>query len=122
MSETIINLTSMLVGRELDDFLAEYPPENPYPILFSLPYFRQRLIAKILSSIPNRHVVVEDIQALANQSLYLLSSLEERIKIEDLIKREIPKILIENYEKVGNELVKNRALREPTLVWEENYN
>ena len=117
MSETIINLTSLLVNRELQDFLAEYSLNHPYRIVFSLPYFRQRLIAKILSQMPNRHVVMNDTQNLENDSNYLLCSLEERLTIEVLIKKTIPDILCDYYKQVEKELEKGKETRQPVWLW-----
>lgn len=118
MCETIINLTAILVSRELEDFFSEYHQESPFGILFSRPYFRNRLIAKILSQIPNRHVVVGDTETLANHSDYLLSCLEEKLTIEQLIKQSIPAILTANQEQVGDILVREKGKTNPCLIWD----
>lgn len=119
MSDMIINLTSLLVKREIQDFLAKYPPENFYRTMFSVPYFRNRLIAKILSNIPNRHTVVNDFQSIANRGEYLHASLEEQIKIEMLIKKYIPEILMENHQEVEKRLAKTQEKEKfkATLLW-----
>ena len=117
MSETIVNLTSLLVNRELQNFLAEYSLKHPYRIIFSLPYFRQRLIAKILSQMPNRHVVVSDVQDLENNSDYLICSSEERFTIELLIKKTIPEIFCDNYEQIEQELAQSKETKQPVWLW-----
>ncbi|MEA5536484.1 hypothetical protein [Crocosphaera sp. XPORK-15E] len=122
MAYEIVNLTSILVHREIEDFLAEYPPGHPYQVFFSLSYFRQKLMAHILSEIPNRHTVVEDVQSLSNGSDYLRFSLEERLKIETLIAKEIPYILNEDSTISSVKIVAEKAPVNHSLIWEENYN
>ncbi len=122
MTEKIVNLTSILVTREVHSFLTTYPPEDLYRIIFSLPFFKQRLIATILSAIPNRHVVTEDFQTMPTQEDDLLASLEEQLEIESLIKKFIPEVLVSSYPHIGEELIeKEQLLREgkekiPTLT------
>ncbi|MEA5508170.1 hypothetical protein VB715_00180 [Crocosphaera sp. UHCC 0190] len=122
MVYTIVNLTSVLVIREVEDFLAEYPLDHPYQVFFSRSYFRHKLIAHILCKIPNRHIVVEDVENLPNNSNYLRFSLEERLKIENLIAKEIPYILNGDSTIRCREFVTPKAPINQGFVWEENYN
>jgi len=54
MSFELINLTLPTVLREIDDVLNEYP-EHPYKSAFSIHEFRQKLVAQILSHVPNQY-------------------------------------------------------------------
>ena len=117
MSETIVNLTSLLVNRELQDFLAEYSLSHPYRIIFSLPYFRQRLIAKILSQMPNRHVVMSNPQNIENNSEDLICSSDEKFTIEVLIKKTIPEIFCDHHKQVEQELAKGKKTKQPVWLW-----
>ncbi len=56
MSFELINLTLPLVIQEIEDVLDEYP-EHPYQSAFSIHEFRQKLIAHVLSQVPNQYVI-----------------------------------------------------------------
>ncbi|GEM_PF-1993066 len=56
MSFELINLTLPLVIQEIEDVLDEYP-EHPYQSAFSMHEFRQKLIAHVLSQVPNQYAI-----------------------------------------------------------------
>ncbi|WP_107670864.1 hypothetical protein [Cyanothece sp. BG0011] len=120
MSEQIINVTAILVQQEIDNFFAEYPDGNPYKILFSLPYFQQQLLHKVLSQIPNHRLMTQDKAIFFNDDTYLNASLKEKEIIDSLILKNIPKILTKNYQKVGEILVKERSKTNLSLIWEDD--
>lgn len=102
MSSRIINLTSLLVIREIEDILADYPAKHPYQVAFSTPYLRQKLIAYVLSHTRNRHIVIEDTEELSRDPDFINCSLEEQLRIETLIHKSIPHILQENLDLISS--------------------
>lgn len=100
MSHTIVNLTLPVVLREIDNVLEDYS-EYPYQVIFSVEEFRQKLIAHVLSNIPNRYTVIEDLQAPQKDANFLYSPITERLRMENLIRGGILHILRENADTVG---------------------
>ncbi|ACB52156.1 hypothetical protein cce_2808 [Crocosphaera subtropica ATCC 51142] len=119
MSEHIINVTAILIQQEIDRFFVKYPQDNPYKILFSRPYFQKELLKKVLSQIPNHHVVIYDKHTLINHDDYD-SFIEEKRKLKALINQAVPKVLTENYQKVGEILVRERSKTNLSLIWEDD--
>jgi hypothetical protein len=95
MSYSIINLTLPVVIEELENVLNEYP-EHPYQVAFSIHELRQRLIAHILSHIPNRYAVEGIQESYRNSKVRYSSPLQERLHIETVIHGSILHILREN--------------------------
>lgn len=120
MSEHIINVTTIWVQQEIQRFFEKYPEENPYKVIFSRSYFQKELLKKILSQIPNPHLVIHDREDFINYHISNQYSLEEKEKIVTLIKKNIPKILTENYQQVGEILVKERSKTNLALIWEDD--
>lgn len=56
MAYRLINLTLPFVIEQVQDILDDYP-ERPYQVAFSIHELRQKLIAHVLSQIPNRYTV-----------------------------------------------------------------
>ncbi|MBR8833386.1 MAG: hypothetical protein DSM106950_04915 [Stigonema ocellatum SAG 48.90 = DSM 106950] len=95
MSHTLINLTLPMVIQEIENVLDEYP-EHPYQLAFSIPELRQKLIAHILSHVPNCYVV-EGVQELSSNPKNRYSSpVQEGKQIETLVHGSILHILREN--------------------------
>ncbi|MBG1260810.1 hypothetical protein [Nostoc commune] len=104
MSHTLINLTLLIVIQEIENVLDEYP-EHPYQSAFSIHELRQKLIAHILSHVPNRYVV-EGLQELSStpKSPYSLP-IQERIQIETVVHGSILHILRENADWLSRQIV-----------------
>ncbi|MEH2381725.1 MAG: hypothetical protein V7K27_23035 [Nostoc sp.] len=104
MSHTLINLTLPIVIQEIENVLDEYP-EHPYQLAFSIHELRQKLIAHILSHVPNRYVV-EGVQELSStpKSRYSLP-LQERIQIETVVHGSILHILRENADWLSRQIL-----------------
>ncbi len=93
MSYNLINLTLPIVVKEIKNALDDFP-EYPYQVAFSLPELRQKLIAHVLSHIPNRYTV-EGVYSPPTDPLYP-SSLEQRLYMETVIRGSILHLLREN--------------------------
>jgi hypothetical protein len=91
MFEKMVNVTWFGVNAKVEDILQTYP-EYPYRDVFANPRLRDRLVAYVLSYIPNRHVMTENPQKWAAQYNCLFSP-EEQAYIEKLIRRGIPYLL-----------------------------
>jgi hypothetical protein len=95
MSYQIVNLTWLLVIKEIEDILAFYP-EYPYQVAFSIPYWRQKLIVYVLNHVRNKHIVVENIKELSEDPNLRHYLLEERLCIEDWIRSGIIDLIQSN--------------------------
>ncbi|QLE39640.1 hypothetical protein FD723_03470 [Nostoc sp. C052] len=95
MSHALINLTLPIVIQEIDNVLNEYP-EHPYQLAFSIHELRQKLIAHILSHVPNRYVVEEVEESSRHPNVYYSFPLKERLHLETVVHGSILHILREN--------------------------
>jgi hypothetical protein len=95
MLEGLINLTLPVVIQEIEDVLDEYP-EHPYHFAFALPELHQKLVAHILSQVPNRYVVKGEQELSADPKSRNPSPLQERLRMEMVVRAGILHILREN--------------------------
>ncbi|PZV19327.1 MAG: hypothetical protein DCF22_00140 [Leptolyngbya sp.] len=95
MSHGLVNLTLPAVLQEIEYVLEEYP-EHPYQTAFSLPELRQKLVAHILSNVPNRYVVEDEQETFGKPKAHASSPLQERLRMEMVIRTSILHILREN--------------------------
>lgn len=93
MPKATINLTGSLVVEEIDLFLATYPDNHPYHAVLSRPELRRKLVAWVLSKIPNRYTTLQDSQGRPVYPDFQCASLEKRLKIEEIIKKGIEVVL-----------------------------
>ncbi len=110
MVEKTVNLTSILVTKEIQEFLAEYPLDNIYRIIFTMPYFQRRLITNILAKLDPHQIVMTDIKTLSSQGNFVLSLWEERLNLKNEVKQFIPELLIETYQELGQELIREKEV------------
>ncbi|NEP01480.1 MAG: hypothetical protein F6K58_23050 [Symploca sp. SIO2E9] len=96
MSKKIVNLTLPIVSEEIEDVLETYP-EYPYQRAFSNTNLRQDLVAYVLSHVPNKYTVIEDVQLVSSNSSLLHCTSEQRMQIERWIHLGICDILSINY-------------------------
>ena len=115
MSYELINLTLPLVVTEIENALDDYP-QSPYQIAFSLPEMRQRLLAHVLTHIPNRYVVQGEKLTLKEPKFLHPSPIHERVQMENLIHGGILHLLRENTEWVGSRLTQMGNLNCATLT------
>ena len=104
MSYELINLTLPVVLAQIEKLLDDYP-EYPYQIAFSLPELRQRLLDHVLTHTPNHYSVAGEKLTLKSRNSLAHSSVQERIRMENLIHGSILHILRENTEWVGCQIV-----------------
>ncbi|OKH24908.1 hypothetical protein NIES593_06765 [Hydrococcus rivularis NIES-593] len=95
MSYQIVNLTLLFVIKEIEDILVYYP-EYPYQVAFSIPYWRQRLIAYVLNHVRNRHIVIENTKKLSEDPNLTSFPSDERLRIENWIRSGIILLLQDN--------------------------
>ncbi len=99
MTHELINLTLPTVLKEIEHVLTEYP-EHPHQSAFSIHELRQKLIAHILSQIPNRYIVEGEQESKNPRSIYP-TAIKERVHMETVIHGSILHILRENAEKAS---------------------
>ena len=101
MSFELINLTLPTVLREIDDVLNEYP-EHPYKSAFSIHEFRQKLVAQILSHVPNQYAIEGELAPARKSNTRHSSPLAERLHMDTVIRGSILHILRENADRLND--------------------
>lgn len=98
MSYQVFNSTSSIVKTEVDQFLKNYTIDHPYKQALSLPYFRHKLIAKVLNNIPNNHIIIDECHSFVDDVSFCIGLLEEKLLITAKIAENISHI-VEEYQK-----------------------
>jgi hypothetical protein len=102
------------VIKEVEDIL-QYYPEHPYQVAFSLQELRQKLIAHVLSQIPNYYTILEKAEELPEDPSFLYSSLEEEECLESLICDSIVFVFRENADWISRNIPqRENSLNEPS--------
>ncbi|NJP09553.1 MAG: hypothetical protein HC866_08755 [Leptolyngbyaceae cyanobacterium RU_5_1] len=84
MAKVIVNLTMPVVVEELESVLDEF--SNPfYQQTFLMSELHQELVAYVLSRIRSCYVAIDEDSQSSAMSVSLPVSLEERLKIQDLL-------------------------------------
>ena len=109
MSYELINLTLPAVIQEIEDVLDEYPP-HPYQAAFSIHEFRQKLIAHVLSQVPNQYAIAGEPTPIRKPSPRHSSLLSERLYLETVVRGGILHILRENAVHLSDVLQKTKHL------------
>lgn len=112
MTHELINLTLPVVVREIGDVLEEYP-EHPYQFAFSIHEFRQKLIAYVLSQVPNHYAISGEPAPVRRPSSQHVSALSERLYLEMVIRGGMLHILRENADRLSDALLYTKHF-EPT--------
>lgn len=60
MAYQVFNSTLPIVKTEINEFLKNYDITHPYHIALSIPYFRQKLVTKVLNNIQNNHILIDE--------------------------------------------------------------
>ncbi|GAB1542396.1 hypothetical protein NUACC21_50700 [Scytonema sp. NUACC21] len=102
MTKTIVNLTMPAVVAEINDVLENC--SHHYQRAFSIPELRQELMAHILSRISNCYVVVDHTQKPSITFDSLPCSLEEKVCIKALIRREMENIFCKNEKELSHQI------------------
>lgn len=95
MSYELINLTLPLVVQEIEHILEEYP-EHPYQSAFSIHEFRQKLIAQVLSQVPNQFAIAGEPAPVRKPTPRHASRLAEQLYLDTVVRGSILHILREN--------------------------
>lgn len=94
MTSMIVNLTTKLVIKSVDNILLDCP-KNPYQKIFSIPHYRLLLVANVLSKVHNRYAVVQSDNSPDHFPERPLCS-EEQLKIETMILENVVQIVEDN--------------------------
>jgi hypothetical protein len=100
MLPRIINLTLLLVIKEIEYILEDYP-EDSYQVAFSIPELRQKLILHVVNQLPSYYAILEEDQELPSNPKSLYSSLEEKVCMEILIRESIVELFRENADSIS---------------------
>jgi len=92
MSHELVDLTVPEVMQEIEHVLDDYPT-HPYQSAFSKPELRQKLIAHVLSLMPNYYITKEAEKPSNNAQVRYSSRLQERLHMGMIIRGGILNIL-----------------------------
>ncbi len=92
MSVTIVNLTEPVVAAQIERILDTYP-HHPYQQAFSTPKLKQKLIAYVLSRVPNYYTTIEDDELPSANLAASISPWNFQLDIDTLIHQGIAHIL-----------------------------
>lgn len=109
MSQEISQSTLRFVIHKIESILEEYP-KHPYQVAFSMQELRKKLIAQVLKNLPNRDSVIEGEKTSDSTMGSIHHSLEDRVRLETLIRGSIYHVLRENADWVSRHLPPDVAL------------
>ena len=89
----LVNLTLPKVIRAIDEVLKDYP--ETHQSAFEVHPIRQKLIAHILSLVPNDYTVEGEVGPFTNLNRVYMSPLAERLHLEMIVRGSILHILRE---------------------------
>ncbi|WP_069791854.1 diguanylate cyclase domain-containing protein [Cyanobacterium sp. IPPAS B-1200] len=95
MSYRVFNSTLSIVQTEIDRFSENSAVEDFYQQALSLPYFRNKLVTKILNNIPNHHVLVHDQTNYVDDNTFCIGVTEEILLIRKKISEYIREVVTE---------------------------
>lgn len=95
MSYQIFNSTLPIVRNEVDSFLKNYSVNHCYQKALSIPYFRQKFITKILNSIPNNHILIDQCHPFIDDNFFYIELAKEKNLINNTICNNIEDIVSE---------------------------
>ncbi|WP_017293416.1 diguanylate cyclase domain-containing protein [Geminocystis herdmanii] len=98
MGYQVFNSTLSIVNTEIHEFLKEYNTDHPYYMALSIPYFRQKLITKVLNSIPNNHILVDESSHFFDDLICCLNLCPEQLVIYTQITKNIDTIVQDFFE------------------------
>jgi hypothetical protein len=110
MSHGLVNLTLPVLTQEIEHILEEYP-EYPYQSAFSVPELRQKLIAHTLSVIEGTQI------SSGNPKVHYSSPLQERLRMEMVIRGSILHILRENANWLSHNLPERMSEKDGKLSY-----
>jgi hypothetical protein len=102
MSHSLINLTLPIVLKAIDNTLDRYP-EDPYQLAHAIHEMRQKLVAHVLSYIPNRYAVEGMLDDSSRPESLYASPSEKQIhtQLQRVVHESIPYVLRENADWLG---------------------
>jgi len=95
MSYRVFNSTLSIVQTEIDYFSENYTFDHPYQQALLLPYFRHKLVAKVLNNIPNHHVLIHDQDHFVDDTTFCIGAREEILLIRKKISEYILEVVTE---------------------------
>ena len=109
MSQEISQSTLRFVINRIESILEEYP-QYPYQVAFSMQELRKKLLAQVLKNLPHRDSLIDKKQASDSTIQPINHSLEDRVRIETLIRGSIYHVLRENADWVSRHLPQDVSL------------
>lgn len=122
MSYQVFNSTLPIVKTEIDLFLKNYSIDHPYKKALSLPYFRQKFIAKILNNIPNNHILIDECYSFADNVNFYMDLLHEKLLINKQIINNISSIMKEYHQFINTNKKPNIHNKKDVLMMSSEVN
>ncbi|MGY6530162.1 MAG: diguanylate cyclase domain-containing protein [Cyanobacterium sp.] len=95
MSYRVFNSTLSIVQAEIDYFSEQHTIDHSYQQVLSLPYFRYKLVTKILNNIPNHHVLIHNKNNFVDDNTFCIGSVDEISLIREKINEYILEVVTE---------------------------
>jgi len=102
MSYHVFNSTLPIVRTEIDNFLKQLPLNHVYQKALLTTYFRQKLITRILNSIPNNHILIDQCHPFIDSDFFYIELATEKKLINEQIQQHLPQIIKEYQEFVND--------------------
>jgi hypothetical protein len=100
MFPKIINLTLLILNKSIEVVLEDYQKKFYQPA-FSRQELRQKIVSNVLTKIPNQYTIIEDEQELPKDPNFLYCYLEQRVRLEILIRESLVYLLQENLDETN---------------------
>ncbi|WP_330205151.1 diguanylate cyclase domain-containing protein [Cyanobacterium sp. DS4] len=102
MSYYVFNSTLPIVRTEVDCFVRKLPLNHLCQKALLTPYFRQKLITRILNSIPNNHILIDQCHPFIDSDFFYIELATEKKLINEKIKQYFPEIMKEYHEFIND--------------------
>ncbi|MGF1496188.1 MAG: hypothetical protein ACFB8W_05105 [Elainellaceae cyanobacterium] len=103
MPKTIVNLTMPLVVETIETTLETFP-RHPYRQAFANPDLRRKLVAYVLSHVPNIYDVVDDMETVEPDYSRLCLSRKDRATMKSAILQGIHNLLDSSPNEIAHHL------------------
>jgi hypothetical protein len=109
MDMTLINLTLLKVNGEIENFLGKIYPVATYQKILRNPQLRQKLLAYILSRIPNRYAAFHSEKIISISPEPLSFSTGEKLEIKQLVQQGVVYLIL-------SEINRTASFNQPNAV------
>ncbi len=112
MSRKLVNVTALIVARNIEDVLAE-ASESFSRQIFSIPYYQRKLTTRVLNRVRNHYLLAkeDDSRQLIEILRYFL---KEQTAIDRLIRESLVEVLAEEANGINSVEIPDKV---PTIIY-----